>query len=232
MVRSLPAPFEFLIVVGVAFGGFIYVSLFEFVSGPITGAGSGSYWADEMLIALAVHEIVTLALLAVFLHIRGWVLSDIDMRMSWLLTGGGVLLAGGYYAIYYVAYPLFTAVAHQLSVGIGLDTVASTGAVPVEAALGLFAIVLVSVVNPVFEEVLVAGYVMTVVPRKNGIWLAINVSTLIRLSYHLYQGPVAGITIIPLGVLFGYVYARTGKLWPLIVAHAILDFVALYAMGG
>ncbi len=62
--------------------------------------------------------------------------------------------------------------------------------------------------------------------------MAVNVSAVIRLSYHLYQGVAGVLAIVPLGLLFGFWFARTRQLWPLIVAHAILDFVAFAARMG
>jgi uncharacterized protein len=37
--------------------------------------------------------------------------------------------------------------------------------------------------------------------------------------------------VVPVGLVFAYYYARNGKLWPLIVAHGILDFMALMYYG-
>jgi membrane protease YdiL (CAAX protease family) len=49
----------------------------------------------------------------------------------------------------------------------------------------------------------------------------------IRLGYHLYQGPFGVVAIVPLGLILAYWYAKNGKLWPLIVAHAAIDLVGL-----
>jgi membrane protease YdiL (CAAX protease family) len=38
--------------------------------------------------------------------------------------------------------------------------------------------------------------------------------------------------IIPLGFIFAYWFARTGRLWPVILAHAIFDFIGLNAYVG
>ena len=53
-----------------------------------------------------------------------------------------------------------------------------------------------------------------------------NVSTAIRLSYHLYQGAAGVISIITTGLIFGYWFARTRQLRPLVAAHGYLNFVA------
>jgi hypothetical protein len=62
-----------------------------------------------------------------------------------------------------------------------------------------------------------------------GAWYAINISILIRHLYPLYQGPLVVIGIVPLGWLFAYVYARWNRLWLIVVAHGLLDFIALSA---
>jgi membrane protease YdiL (CAAX protease family) len=95
-------------------------------------------------------------------------------------------------------------------------------------------VIVASVINPFYEEIFVCGYVISVLaePRAGaaqavGLATAVNVSALIRLSYHLYQGVAGVLAVVPLGLLFALWFARTRQLWPLIVAHAILDFVAL-----
>jgi membrane protease YdiL (CAAX protease family) len=90
---------------------------------------------------------------------------------------------------------------------------------------------LTSTVNGIFEELFVAGYIIIVLAATRGTWVAINVSTVVRLLYHLYQGPVGVITIVPMGLLYGYVYARTRQLWPLIFAHVLIDIVGLSSIG-
>jgi membrane protease YdiL (CAAX protease family) len=83
------------------------------------------------------------------------------------------------------------------------------------------------VVNGFFEEIFVAGYVITALTQVRSMWLAINVSTVIRLLYHLYQGPLGVLYVVPLGLVSGYVFARTRQLWPLILAHILIDIAGL-----
>jgi len=52
----------------------------------------------------------------------------------------------------------------------------------------------------------------------------------VRLLYHLYQGPIGVLTAVPMGLLYGYLYSRTRQLWPLIVAHSLLELIALSMM--
>lgn len=88
-----------------------------------------------------------------------------------------------------------------------------------------------STVNGIFEELFVAGYIITALRESRGAWIAINVSTVVRLLYHLYQGPLAVLTIVPMGILYGYFYACTRQLWPLIFAHVLVDIIGLSELG-
>jgi membrane protease YdiL (CAAX protease family) len=90
----------------------------------------------------------------------------------------------------------------------------------------------VSLLNPVFEEVFVCGYVISALKERRGTTTAINVSAGIRVFYHFYQGALGILGITPMALIFAYWFARTGRLWPLIVAHAVSDFVALAVGGG
>jgi len=77
------------------------------------------------------------------------------------------------------------------------------------------------------EEVLVVGYVIT---RLRQLGLRENSSLLIaavlRGSYHLYQGFGGFVGNVVMGLVFGRVWQRTNRLWPLILAHTLIDVVA------
>jgi membrane protease YdiL (CAAX protease family) len=79
----------------------------------------------------------------------------------------------------------------------------------------------------VFEEILVCGYVVQSLRGRFGVALAANASIALRMSFHLYQGPAAFLTYSLFGLLFTLFYVRTGRLWPLIVAHALLSVIEL-----
>ena len=60
-------------------------------------------------------------------------------------------------------------------------------------------------------------------------WATICVSVALRLLYHLYQGPMGVLGIIPIGLLFAFWFAKMGRLWPVIVAHGLMDLIGLLA---
>jgi membrane protease YdiL (CAAX protease family) len=81
--------------------------------------------------------------------------------------------------------------------------------------------------NPWFEEVLVRGYVMTEVAELSGsAALAVFVSTAIQTGYHLYQGPVNTVIVGSCFLMLSLYYAKTRKLFPVIMAHTIMDVLA------
>lgn len=81
------------------------------------------------------------------------------------------------------------------------------------------------------EEVIFRGYLMTRLRflGKFKSWtIPVIVSSLAFGFPHLYQGLPGFIIISILGVLFALVYIRTRSLWPCIIAHFFLDFLALF----
>ncbi|MEZ7819771.1 MAG: CPBP family intramembrane metalloprotease [Aquiluna sp.] len=51
----------------------------------------------------------------------------------------------------------------------------------------------------------------------------IILSSLFRASYHLYQGFSAFIGNFVMGLVFGYLFMRTGRVAPLVIAHTIMN---------
>jgi membrane protease YdiL (CAAX protease family) len=80
--------------------------------------------------------------------------------------------------------------------------------------------------NAAVEEVIVVGYLLSrldklgVRPSR-----AIVLSAVIRGSYHLYQGVGGFIGNAVMGLIFGYLYRRWGRVTPLFIAHFLIDAV-------
>lgn len=80
--------------------------------------------------------------------------------------------------------------------------------------------------HAVLEEVIMLGFLFTYASKlKLGLWTTIIASALIRGSYHLYQGVGPMIGNVVMGVVFGWVYHRYGRVMPLVVAHFLLDAI-------
>lgn len=88
-------------------------------------------------------------------------------------------------------------------------------------------LILAAAQNAVLEEVLMVGYLFKRWGQAGwGTWQVILTSAVIRGTYHLYQGFGGFVGNLVMGVAFGWLYTRTRRVMPLVVAHTILDVVA------
>jgi membrane protease YdiL (CAAX protease family) len=89
------------------------------------------------------------------------------------------------------------------------------------------ALILAAAGNAWAEEVLVVGYLITRLHQLG--WrqyTALFAAAVLRGSYHLYQGFGGFVGNLIMGLVFGFYWQRTRRLWPLVIAHTILDVVA------
>jgi membrane protease YdiL (CAAX protease family) len=214
MIERLSPRAEIAIVVLGAFGYFIAAELWH-LAYPI-----GGHISEAHLHWLLVYEPVVSLILLAFLRLRGWRWIHLGLRLRWLDPILGVLAAIVLYGVINVMWLLAMSVSSYA-------VEAASDQSFVAPDYGLETVLAVSLVNPVFEEVFVVGYLVTALRRCTPIWVAIAASTALRLVYHLYQGPGVVLTIVPWGLIFGWAFTRWGRLWPLIVAHALFDFVGL-----
>ena len=88
-------------------------------------------------------------------------------------------------------------------------------------------LVLAAAQNAVLEEVVMVGYLFTRWSRAGwSPWRVIGTSALVRGGYHLYQGFGGFVGNAVMGIVFGWLYQRTRRVGPLVVAHTLLDVVA------
>ncbi len=93
-------------------------------------------------------------------------------------------------------------------------------------------LILSAVQNSVLEEVVVVGYLLRRLGQLG--WspmAALVASSVLRGSYHLYQGVGGFIGNVVMGVVFVLLYRRWKRVGPLVVAHALLDIVAFVGYG-
>ncbi len=151
----------------------------------------------------------------------------LDLRKPWKDLGTGVLLA----AVVGIPGLLFYLFAVQIGINL---TVAPTTLNDVWWRLPV--LILAAIENGFLEEVLVVGYLLTRLDQlKVTPWIAIGISAVLRGSYHLYQGFGGFLGNAVMGVVFAYWFRRTRRLWPLVIAHSLLDitvFVGYSALRG
>jgi membrane protease YdiL (CAAX protease family) len=165
--------------------------------------------------------LVPVALAFHFLAIGGenpLVVLGVDLRQPSrdLLRGAGLalLIGGSGLLLYIIAFKL----------GASLRLVASSlpavwWRVPI--------LVLSAAENAILEETIVLGYLLHRLEQLGWRpWRAVALSAVLRGSYHLYQGFGGFVGNAVLGVIFGRLYQRWGRVAPMIVAHTLIDSVA------
>lgn len=93
-----------------------------------------------------------------------------------------------------------------------------------ESRLSMPVIIAFALVNATFEEVFLLGVLVRGL-RSQGLSIAIGLPLLVRVLYHLYQGPVGAVWILVFGLFFSLFYVRRPVLWPLVFAHVLWDIV-------
>ncbi|MDK8896830.1 CPBP family intramembrane glutamic endopeptidase [Corynebacterium sp. MSK004] len=84
-----------------------------------------------------------------------------------------------------------------------------------------------SFANAWAEELVVVYWLMTRLKQSGwALPATLAASSILRGSYHLYQGVSAGFGNIIMGVVYGWYFHRTGKVWPLVIAHFLIDAIA------
>jgi membrane protease YdiL (CAAX protease family) len=142
----------------------------------------------------------------------------LDLRKPWADLGVGVALA----AVIGIPGLLFYLFAVQIGINL---TVAPTTLNDVWWRMPV--LIMGAIENGFLEEVLVVGYLLTRLQQlKVPIVAAVAISAVLRGSYHLYQGFGGFLGNAVMGVVFAVVFLRTRRLWPLVIAHSLLDIVA------
>jgi membrane protease YdiL (CAAX protease family) len=211
--------FELGLVLLVAFGSSLALSIHVLVHAPGDWAG----YTNERWMYSAFHELSCLALLGYVLHRRGLRFRDLGLKWS----GRDVVIGVGLYALATIAY----SIGYWL-IQAGQATITGSYATPVQAAQifghpTTFAF-LFAFLNPFFEELIVRAYLMTEVSKLTGsMVLATLVSVLLQAAYHLYYGWTGAAAMAFLFLVFAVYYALTRNATPVVVAHFLLDVIAL-----
>jgi uncharacterized protein len=222
-LRERFSPLEFAVVIGVAFGNAIFYSLDAVLrdSTAITD-GTRHSFGSYHIYSVVIYELLLAPVLAAILYVGGWRPKHFPIGAGAAASAMGLLMfAGMWIADWVLSWGLqlvFPAVRSMQEMWAQYQ--------PADPP-GLLAILLLVLVNPAFEELIVCGYVIPALRGRFGDTTAVNVSVVIRSSYHLYQGFAMLPWHTAYGLVQAHVYLRFGRLWPLIVSHAALDLAAL-----
>jgi uncharacterized protein len=210
IIRSFSVPTEFCLVIFIGFGLTIVGTLawlINYVPGILTTPTSLRL-DNAAIIEGVVFRVVTLSLVLWIGRIRGWSLTTFGLRLSWKDTFAGVLLFLAFLLIQRILGFLMREVFH------------STVDFHRVIALTIPFIILISIVNPIFEEVLECGYFFQAL-KSHGMWITVLASAIFRGFLHANMGMSGFVFMFAEGLLHGFFYWRWRQLWPLILAHAL-----------
>jgi membrane protease YdiL (CAAX protease family) len=230
---------ETLLVLALSVGASGVSALISFV-GSVTKPGglkeqaatlNGSYAPGRPWLDLAwqlfgiTTALVPVALVAYLLLREGTGLRAIgfDRSRPWSDLGRGVLVAAGIGSAGLAFYLVARASGFNLTV--------VPESLP-EVWWKYPVLILAAIQNSVLEEVIVVGYLLRRLGQLG--WTpmaALAASSVLRGSYHLYQGIGGFIGNMVMGVVFVLLYRRWGRVGPLVAAHALLDIVAFVGYG-
>jgi membrane protease YdiL (CAAX protease family) len=204
---------EFIIVIVTALGATLVANVL-FV---LYAERAGPAITEAALYRLLTVEPILLLLIGGFLYARDWTFETVGLLPTLKETIIGVGLA---FVIAIGAIAVWQVV---LLSGWRPPARAIVG-----GQLSAVTIIAVSVLNPIFEESIFSGYIVTALKRRTTGLTAVAVSVGLRALCHIYQG-YGVIFIVVFGVVLAVWYARYGRLWPVIVAHVFYDFFPLLA---
>ncbi len=205
------------------------VSFVHFVIGAVyslfhADKASQRYQSQIGVLDALLAELISLLLLWFVLSNHGRKWADIGWTPKWGDLAHGVILIVGSRAAGEIAVVLFQAF-FQVFTGNYLQPRSTHGIISGGVSALTFLIV---IVNPFFEELIVRGYTMTEVMALGGSRnLAIFISVLVQMSYHVYQGFLRCVGLTAVFLLFSIYFSRTRRIGPVIVAHFWSDAIAL-----
>jgi membrane protease YdiL (CAAX protease family) len=161
-------------------------------------------------------ELVAGTTAILILRARGWKFGDFGLRITMPQTIAGMVLLIG-------ANLFIAGFVELVRVLTNSDPASATTA---KTTITWPVLIALTLINPLYDELFSVAYNVRAAEGTSAAF-AITLSAVIRFICHLEQGPIAAVTILPLGLIFAFVYWRWRMLWPLVVAHGVMDFAGM-----
>jgi membrane protease YdiL (CAAX protease family) len=213
---------EFVLILIIALGDFI-ISAFKWVSISANENTVITYGNSDIL-HLLFYETGVLLVIVFILKWQRWPFKNFGLSFSIdKITAGLVLFIANYF-IYLLMFKLFG------SFVLTEDGGSTSATVSFSTSLNILPLTLFSLFNPFFEEFILVGYIVTSLRKKFGLVVCVIVSVFFRLSFHIYQGPIILLSILPMGVLFAIYFWNKKSILPLIIGHGLMDFLSIFVL--
>jgi membrane protease YdiL (CAAX protease family) len=216
---------ELALILVISFGTRIVHSIYLVATNPYASSLPASDGAMRFA-ALLIDEGGQLSLLAYILFRQGRRFRDIGLDFRW----SDLLRAVALYWISAWAYWGFHTAGWFALRGLGyalpshpINLAYQTQAIH-QGFLGFAISIVVGIVNPFAEELIVRAYTISEITALTGKpALAVLISVSIQTVYHFYQGILPPIGYFGLFLVFALYYARSKRIFPVILAHMADD---------
>lgn len=180
----------------------------------MTAGFRNSGFSDAGFVSLIALELILASAALCVLYARNYALATLYPNPSLPGIGIGVVL---YIAASVAAWVLVMPFASSAATQLIRELVTNR-------SISLEVIVPTAVVNGAYEEVFLLGVLLRGL-RGYGTSIALGASLLVRLLYHLYQGPLGAISVLAFGMVLSVYYLRTERLFPVVFAHILADII-------
>jgi CAAX protease family protein len=219
---KLPAVLEFSLIIAISLSYFI-LSAFQWATVDPNSTAVLAYGNNEILTILY-YEVGALLIITGLLKWQGRSFSSFGFSFSLQKITTGLVLFVIIYFIYVLMFRLFG----DFVLSLNFLNNSSTENITYSMKVDLLPLFIFSIINPLFEEFILVGYIVTAVRGRFSLVTCVVLSVGFRLAFHVYQGPIILLSVLPMGVLFTSYFWYKRSIVPLIVAHSILDFLSFF----
>lgn len=187
----------------------------------------GLLLTNEQMVSSLAQKSAILGLLFIYLHRQEWRPKDLRIRPTWRSSGRGLLLVLGMFIANFITVVVGYLIAFHMQSQ--YENPAAFIAANQQhlkfhsVNVSWLAMIPALVLNGFFEEITCMGYAFNQFATKHGPLFALFMTVVLRMSCHTYQSAVHAFGIGASFFVSGLVYCWTRNLWPLILAHIIVD---------
>ena len=209
---------ELALLIAVAFGGTLYQTLREVVLSELPHRRPDSYdWPLGL-----VHEATALGLCAYLLYRQGRSFRNLGLTNPRPVDAGqALILFGGQVLLTWVTRRMLQTAGAYTVTGQAAHLARMEALFSARVSVGMLGFM---VVNAFYEELIARAYLMTeLTALTRSVGCAVVVSSFLQGFYHLYQGWQAAFQAAVVFLFFSLFYARSGRIWPVVLAHLLWD---------
>ena len=174
--------------------------------------------SSSHFIYTSTYEVISFSIIVFILFRRNYKFNDFDFEFSFKLLGVAIIL---FLIVKYTYGSIFLILKHFIKAD-------SMNYLKFKYSAGTVSVISVLVINSFYEEFLLNGYLFKILANYKSKFI-ILLSVGLRMSYHTYQGWIGLVSVLVIGIVFSLYYLKYAKLWPIIIAHGLINLSSIYA---